>query len=196
MPSPELLHRWAGFRRIVVVSGHMTDLPAREVPRFPETAVASVRAEVRRRFDTWEIRADDLLICGGARGTDLLCATEAARRSATVWMLLAKADPAFEADSVAGADPSWIDTFRAMLQRTPSWDAAQIGVAADDEQLYARTNTWMLEVAAAQQGDDPAHVLALWDGKRGDGPGGSEDLVTQAERRGMVVEIVRPLPPA
>jgi hypothetical protein len=192
MPSPALLHRHAGFRRVVVASGHMTDLPGRRSPRFPESAVPQVRREVGERLDAWGLGADDLLICGGSRGADLVIATEARRRAATVWVLLARPDPSFEADSVAGADPAWTDTFRDMLQRTPSWDATQIGVAADDDDLYARTNTWLLDVATAQQGDEPVHVVAVWDGRSGDGPGGTADLVAQAQRRGMLVDVVRP----
>src|SRR3954451_43134 len=171
----------------------MTVASGRATPRFPEEAVDEVRDAVRRRFDAWGLGTADLLICGGARGTDLLCAGEALRQGATVWLLLAKPDQDFEADSVAGGDPSWIDTFRDTLQRTPSWDASQIGVGAADDDLYARTNTWMLDIATAQHGDAPTRVIAVWDGKHGDGPGGSADLVAQAERRGMITEVMVPI---
>ena len=54
--------------------------------------------------------------------------------------------------------------------------------------IWQRANRWMIEEAlrlAPRQA-----LLALWDGKGGDGPGGTEQLVREAARFG-----IRALPP-
>jgi hypothetical protein len=153
-----------------------------------------VRRLVAEQMDEWQVGERDLLICGAARGGDLLCATAALRRGATVWVLLAKPHQQFEEGSVAGADPSWVETFRDTLQRAPSWDLSQFGDLPAGDEPYARTNRWMLEVAAAQSVESPFAVLAIWDGQEAEGTGGSADLVAEARVRGARLEIIDPRP--
>ncbi len=53
------------------------------------------------------------------------------------------------------------------------------------EDVWSRANLWMVEdaVALAPQ----RTLLALWDGKGGDGPGGTEHLVSVAPNYGIRV---------
>jgi hypothetical protein len=189
-----LLHRVAGFRQVVVVTGHMTDDPGRRQRRFPEYEVPRVRRDVNARLDEWGIAEADLLICGGARGGDLICAAEARRRGSTVWMLLARPESEFEKTSVAGADPAWTDVFRDMLQRCPSWDLSQLGDVPDGDEAYVLANQWMLDVGEVQSTDLPLIVLAIWDGADAAGAGGSGGLVAEARKRAARIEVVDPLP--
>lgn len=194
MPSPGLLHRAGGFRQVVVVTGHLTDAPDRPQPRFPESAVPRVRRLVEERFDDWGISDPDLVICGGARGGDLICASQARSRGATVWLLLARPATEFEQSSVGGADPAWIEVFRDVLQRCPSWDLSQTGNMPQGDEVYAVANKWMLDVAETQATAVPLIVLAIWDGADPASPGGSAGMVTEASKRGARIEVVDPLP--
>lgn len=194
MASPELLKRPGRFRMVIVVTGHMTDAQDRATPRFPESEVPRVRRMIGEQLDEWKVADHDLLICGAARGGDLLCATEALRRSATVWALLAKPSAQFERGSVAGSDPAWVEIFRDTLQRAPSWDLSQLGELPTGDKPYAQANRWMLEVAADQSKSSQFAVLAIWDGQEAAGVGGTSDLVAEARARGALVDIIDPRP--
>jgi hypothetical protein len=50
--------------------------------------------------------------------------------------------------------------------------------------IWQRTNLWLLEEALASEAPNLA-LIALWDGKSGDGPGGTKDLVDTARNRGV-----------
>jgi hypothetical protein len=64
-------------------------------------------------------------------------------------------------------------------QDLPSWMRAPAGY-----DVWQRTNIWLLEEALAS-GAPNLSLIALWDGKSGDGPGGTKDLVEQARKHGV-----------
>jgi hypothetical protein len=106
MSPPSILQHPGNFQKVVIVTGHMTDAPDRATPRFPESEVSRVRTEVDAVFRAWHLGLNDLLICGAARGGDLIAATAARSLGATVWALLAQPAEKFVTDSVAGGDPA------------------------------------------------------------------------------------------
>jgi len=192
MSSVKLLTRPGHFRRTVAVTGHMTDAPDRGSPRFPESEVPRVRQRVTDVFAAWDLGSEDLLICGGARGTDLICAFEARRRGATVWVLLARAAEEFERGSVAGSDSIWIDQYYTLLQRVPSWELEQVERFHGCKDVYAAANEWILDTALCQGADGEVVVLAVWDGTRAAGEGGTGDMVDSARARDAPVEVINP----
>jgi len=179
----------ASSPRVVVVSGHMVDAPGRPEPRFPPDQVARVAAEVREAFDDWAVDGSTTLITGGARGADLLAAEAARDRGAEVRVMLALPPDEFEARSV-GTD--WADRFRTALAAA---EVEVIGHPPDDD-VFARTNAHMIEIARAL--DPEPHALIVWDGREGDGPGGTRDFIAQLgyEGPGERVRIIDPTPPA
>ena len=172
-----------------MATGHLTDSPERAVPRFPERAVDAVAATCERVLRGWGLGTDDLLICGGARGGDLLAAGTARSLGATVWLLLAQPPDEFEAASVAGADIDWVSEFRGLLHRVPSWVLDAAHPSDPGPGIYAETNRWILEVAEVQAEAGHLRLLAVWDGRPGDGPGGTGDMVETA--RALGAEVVR-----
>ena len=75
---------------------------------------------IEEALRSWKFGSGDLLICGGARGGDLIAATVADRLGATVWILLAEAPDDFERNSVAGSAEHWVDEFRTFVDRVPT----------------------------------------------------------------------------
>jgi hypothetical protein len=177
---------------VVVVTGHLTDAPDRASPRFPESQVDRVRGEIGALFDDWGLDADDLLICGGARGGDLIGASEARARGASVWVLLSRPADEFVDGSVAGADPAWVDRYWWMLQRAPSWELTAVPKYAGREDVYAAANEWMLETALFHSDPQAPNVVAIWDGRDADGVGGTGHMVETARAHGAHVEIIKP----
>jgi len=64
-----------------------------------------------------------------------------------------------------------------------------------DYGIWQRNNLWMLYNALAEScdnttGDPNLTLIALWDGDKGDGPGGTGDLVEKVQRLGGRNEII------
>jgi hypothetical protein len=191
--SPSILQRAGTFRKVVIVTGHMTDAPDRATPRFPESEVSRVRSEVYAAFRLWDLGANDLLICGAARGGDLISATAARSLGATVWALLAHPSEKFVTESVAGGDPAWIEEYRDLLQHAPSWDLTDTATFADRSDVYAAANEWMLATANHQADDTAPNLLAIWDGTDAGGIGGTAHMVAEAQRHNTIVKVISPL---
>jgi uncharacterized protein len=160
---------------VVLASGHLIDAPGRTPPRFPPEEVPRVTAQVRQALEQWGVTADTTVITGGARGADLVVAEEALTRGARIVVCLALPQEEFEQRSVALPGSDWADRFRRLLNAAEVRHLTdQPGVTAGDD-VFARTNRWMVEMATTL--DPNPHAVVVWDGKQGDGPGGTRDLV-------------------
>ncbi|HET9517847.1 MAG TPA: hypothetical protein VFO77_08990, partial [Actinoplanes sp.] len=60
--------------RVVLVSGHLVDGPERPEPRFPADQVSWVTDRVADVLDLWRVGPGTTLVCGGARGADIIAA--------------------------------------------------------------------------------------------------------------------------
>jgi hypothetical protein len=181
--------------RTIVFSGHRIDAPDREQPRFPpipeaeEKATELIRAaieEEKRRAGNGPING----IAGGASGGDIIFHEQCAALGIPTELLLALPRDAFAAASVADAGPNWVDRYRALWQRLdvkvlsqtealPDWLAVR-----DDYSIWQRNNRWILH-SATSRADTDVSLIVLWDGKGGDGPGGTQDMVELGGKRGV-----------
>ena len=179
---------------VVLASGHMVDAPGRAHPRFPPSVEAPVAAAVAAALDGWGLGPGDVLVCGGARGTDILAAEAAVARGAAVHLRLARPLEAFVDESVRLPASTWERRLRDLLPRA---DTAVLPPApGDDRPVWARANLWMLAEARALA-TSPAHlkVLLVWDGRPGDGPGGTADVAARTAPLGAEVLVVDPAAP-
>jgi len=94
--------------------------------------------------------------------------------------------------SVLDAGPDWMERYRRLCDRLdtkvlaqsaelPGWLAARRGYS-----IWERNNSWLLHTALSRAETDVT-LLVLWDGKGGDGPGGTQDMVALAGSRGVRV---------
>jgi hypothetical protein len=153
----------------------MVDPPDRTTTRFPAAQESYVRVEVERALDRWGVGAGTVVICGGARGADIIVAEAAIARGAEVLLCLAMPLAEFERESVAVPGTDWSERFRRLLDVAEVHLLEEAGGGADNDR-FARANGWMVDRATALAGGRP-HVILVWDGHSGDGPGGTEDLV-------------------
>ena len=179
-------------RRVVLFTGHMIDAPGRERPRFPATGEAAAREAIRAAM------AEELSHAG--RGRDRHRRRRQWRRSAVPRGLRRARDrhatlpgacrpQQFIVASVQRGGPGWVERFRRACERLPRRELARTkelpgwlqGKANYD--IWQRNNLWMLHNALAQ-GRDKVTLVALWDGEKGDGPGGTEHMVEKARGPG------------
>jgi tetratricopeptide (TPR) repeat protein len=172
--------------RVVLFSGHMVDDPAvrgegKEKPaRFPGAKTEAAAARIAAALDEIGAGPGDLGICGGACGGDLLFAEACLARSMRLEVRLAQEVNRFVRDSVTFADPDrrWERAF-ARATAAPTRVLLmpdEIGPAPEGVSIYDRCNRWMMYAALAH-GVDKVSFVTLWDGAKGDGPGGAENMV-------------------
>jgi len=173
-----------GPRRVFLFSGHMIDAPGRKIPRFSphkEPLVTRATAELLSRLDAGPA---DLAICGGACGGDLIFAEAALSRGVHIEVYLPFDEPLFLARSVDFAGAQWRARFEAVKSRAVLHVMPEENRLADEDgATYARNNQWMLE-SASRFGAQKVEFIALWDGRRADGPGGTQHLIEEVRRIG------------
>ena len=173
----------------VLFSGHMVDAPDRPSPRFPPERVPVVRraiAEAIWPFDESDAEGISGLACGG----DLLFAEEWLKTGRLLHAYLPRDEADFLDESVRFAGEEWVDSFRAVTA-----DPKLVLSGPDQEMLglddpHTANNLRMLDAAILRSSG--LHGLFLWDGKGGDGPGGTEHLASAVVEEGGSVTVLRP----
>ena len=101
----------------------------------------------------------------------------------------------FIVESVQFAGPSWVDRFNKLYSKLPRQVLSQTKELPkwlrkkEDYTIWERNNLWELNNALVNGGINMT-LIALWDGKGGDGPGGTEHMVKEAKSKGaQVIEI-------
>ena len=170
----------------LVFTGHMTDLPDRKEPRFPPALEGAARTAIGAELDRLKAIAGGF--ASGARGGDILFHEECRRRGIATTIVLPFAPDEFAKASIEGADGDWLRRFRRLWDETPVERRLVLNLPVNDD-AFAICNARLLELARRQ---GSIHLIALWDGKGGDGPGGTADLVNQAAGSGDHPRIIAP----
>jgi tetratricopeptide (TPR) repeat protein len=169
--------QWAP-RQVFLFSGHMIDAPDRKDPRFPPDKEPIAAKAIADRLDALGAGPEDLAICGGACGGDLLFAEACLARGLKLELRIPFDEPTFIEKSVAFAPGNWTDRFyqvkgnpNAKLFVMPD----ELGPTPKKVNPYARDNLWQLYTALSW-GPDKVRFICLWNRKGGDGPGGTEHM--------------------
>ena len=181
--------------RIVVFSGHRIDEPGRAEPRFPAEAEGAAARLIRGAVVAERAAAGNGSVkgvAGAASGGDILFHEVCGELGFPTTVGLAVPAGPFVAASVAGAGPAWVERFHRLCNRVtprvlseraelPNWLARR-----RDYTIWDRNNRWLLHMALSRM-DTDVTLIVLWDGRGGDGPGGTEDMVHLAQSRGVKV---------
>lgn len=183
----------------ILFTGHMIDRERRTEPRFPKEMENTVRAAIKTRLQQEVERLTGLPIigiAGGACGSDIifheLC--EELGIKSRLYLLLPRDQ--YIAESVHFAGNHWVHRFDTLMGKLPVYTLLQHKALPKWLQkkphysIWERNNLWML-YSALVCGGPQLTIIAVWDGKKGDGPGGTEHLVQTAKQRGGKVEIIR-----
>jgi len=176
----------------------MMDAPGRKTPRLPARAEAAAQAAIRRSVEailaTTAPSETTVGIAGGASGGDILFHEQCAELGVPTLFRLALPIEEYIAASVAPAGGEWVRRFRELIARLGPGAIRVLdsSIVLPDSltegaqlNIWQRTNLWMVDEALALAPERT--LLALWDGKPGDGPGGTEHLVRAAPGFGIEV---------
>lgn len=181
--------RWQP-RQVFLFSGHRIDEPLRSPPRFAadkETFAAGKIAEVLDRFGAGP---EDLAFSQAAAGGDLLFVEACQQRSVRCRILLPFAEADFIRESILpsqGGD-KWRERFFSVKARQEQAQLPmrlmpdELGPLPEQVDAFERCNSWLL-YSALSCGIDKVRFIALWDGGDGDGPGGTQHLYHEVQRR-------------
>lgn len=166
----------------ILFTGHMIDRPERPIPRFPPSLEMAARARIARSLDRYVPLLGQSPVMGfasGARGSDILFHEECHRRSIDTVVVIPFPPDVFIQTSVAlGTDgDTWPRRFWQLWNGTPPERRHMLSLERTDS-AYATCNMRLLELATRY---GRVHLIALWDGKAGDGPGGTADLVSKVK---------------
>ena len=175
----------------LIFTGHMIDLPGRAHARFPPSLEAAVEGEIRRRVGRQRGRVSEIAgFASAARGGDIIFHEVCRELGIETAIVLPFEPKQFVATSVAGVpEGHWRSQFWALWndqKHTLNREVLGLPQAAD---AYRRCNERLLELAKLH---GQVHLIALSDGKQGDGPGGTADLVQQARSAGDEPDIFSP----
>ena len=181
----------------ILFTGHMIDKPGRKEPRFPSEKEAAVREKIREKVleEKNKINGPVTGIAGSACGGDILFHEVCDELGIKTQLLLALPADKFKTESVAFAGTAWIERFDSLYHKLPHQtlcDTKELPVwlqKKNDYTIWERNNLWELH-SALVNGGMKMSLIALWDGQGGDGAGGTEHMVKQANERGGKVMVI------
>jgi hypothetical protein len=170
--------------KVFLFSGHMIDRPSRPQPRFPAEKELIAAKAIADRLDAFEAGPGDLAICGGACGGDTLFAEACLARGLRLQLHIQFQEREFLRASVGFAGDTWLDRYD-RLKANPNTSVLvqpdELGPAPRGTDPYVRNNLWQLYTALTH-GAEKVRFISFWDGKEGDGPGGTRDMVRAVEQ--------------
>jgi tetratricopeptide (TPR) repeat protein len=178
---------------VVCATGHVIDPPDRPVARFPATREASVRLRIESLLRRWGV---GLGYSGAAGGADIIFAETIHALGGETSLILPVDRETFCRWSVEGSGGEYVKRYRAVL--TIAAFVSESPFSRQDLQgggLWDFGNRMILGNALrrASELETPLKVLAVWDGKRGDGRGGTADMVALARQCGLTVHVIDPM---
>jgi hypothetical protein len=185
-------------KRILLFTGHRIDAPNREKPRFPADKEEVARQKIKEAV-AGEMATSGCIsygIAGGASGGDILFHEVCEELGISTQLYLALPRDQYVTESVAPAGPKWVDRFDRLHKKVPfrilsnSAELPRWLSEKPNYSLWQRNNLWILHNALADAGGENVALIALWNGEKGDAPGGTEDLVQKARERGAKTVIL------
>lgn len=178
-------------KQVLLFSGHTIDSSDRPQPRFPPGMEQEAREKIEAVLDRLEANSQDLAIALGiACGGDILFLEACLQRQIQTEVYLPFEPAEFIAQSVSFAGDNWIERFE-RIKNHPlvkiHLQPEELGLLPVGENPYERNNHWVLN-SSLVYGSDRVRFIVLWDGKGGDGQGGTFDMVERVRGLGGTVE--------
>jgi tetratricopeptide (TPR) repeat protein len=181
--------------RTILFSGHMIDEPGRNPPRFPDSLTGKVRDAITSKLQQEQARTAGSVVAlaSGASGGDLLFHEVCEELGIEHRLYLPLPPDRFRNESVSPAGREWEDRFDSFLKQSktskcmaaspdlPIWLSAKKGYTS-----WQRANLWLVHEALAL-GADNFTLLALWDGVKTEGLGGTSHTRMLAQKYGAAL---------
>lgn len=180
---------------VAVFCGHMIDREGRTVPRFPALAEDSVAGRIENWLSANPVKT---AFSSAACGADILFLEAALEAGIKIHVLLPFAVEPFLKTSVEHGGGEWVGRFHRVFDRASSLTIVNEDVADPDGSVFDFTNRLVAAQGVLHADAHGMRVrgLAVWNGLRGDGGGGTADAVACWIKAGLPVDVIHPLEPA
>jgi hypothetical protein len=194
-PSAEPMGMKSSPGCVLLFTGHMIDPTLASRPRFPSSIENQVQAAIRNAVKQAVDRAEGSVIgiASGASGGDLLFHEVCEELDVEHRLLLPLPADIFRSEAVSPAGPSWENRFDNLLRECPdpptlssSLELPQWLSVKKDYTAWQRFNLWLIHEALAV-GAKQFALLALWDGVRTEGIGGTYHMRLAAQEYGATI---------
>ena len=168
--------------KLAVCIGHMIDRPDRKDARFPPYLENEVRKRIRESINTLDARIG---YCSAACGADILFAEEMLKRNAEVHINLPFRREDFIEASVSFAGEGWVERFHSVIKQATSVTEPVREAYLGDDCLFDYGSEVMIGKAFlhADMLELSPILFAVWNGRSGDGRGGTADVVNSWKSR-------------
>ena len=153
----------------------MIDRPGRSKPRFTEDLTSTVTNGILKQLKEIEHSKLTRGLAGGACGGDIIFHELCLSRGIATEIYLSKSIKEFKDESVSYAGNNWIERFDRLLDQLP-YKILDSSHSSSANNLWEQTNTWMIN-EAMKMGNNRFTLMALWDHGKGDGKGGTADII-------------------
>lgn len=184
--------------RVILFTGHMIDPPGTKPPRFPDSLRERSRQSIRNAVQQELARTEGevVAIASGASGGDLLFHDVCGEIGLTHRLYLPLPSDLFRNESVSPAGRFWEDEFDGLLKKCPAPSVLSTSTelptwlsVKKDYTAWQRANLWLIYEALAV-GAKNFTLLALWDGVKTDGIGGTYHMRMVAQQYGAALVTV------
>jgi hypothetical protein len=186
------------YDRVLVFVGHQIDAPGR-APRFPAACEEKARQGIRARVAHYLESANGgrlVGFAGAASGGDILFHEVCVELGVETRMLVGVPERVHIREALSPANGDWLDRYRRLAQKVkprflsesdelPTW----LEERTSRYTPLLRTSLWFIKTANSVPAVQYT-LLALWDGEKGTGTGGTGDMVELAERNGFAKDII------
>ena len=189
--SPELADLWMPTPMVVTFTGHRLDQAGAE-PRFPHSALASVRDRLQERLGNRQIR---IAFCSLSEGADILFAQAALAAGLELNIVLANDRTALKNEWQDQGLGNYADVVEPILAGASKvYELAPEGPTGTAiDYLYANEIMLGSAILRAQECEGNLRGLAVWDRLPARGMGGTATMVAEMLALGLAVEIIDPL---
>lgn len=173
----------------ILFTGHMIDKEGREKTRFAATKEKKVLRAIEKEILKEKAFAKKYVrgIASGACGGDILFHELCLALEIPTNLYLAMGEEEFKKASVSFAGKNWEERFDELVKRLPVNILPEVENSTYN--IWEQTNLWMLD-KALENGGENMSLIALWDGEKGDGSGGTEHMIKIAKSKRARINII------
>jgi len=177
-------------KQVFLFSGHLVDEPGRTPARFPPEKESEAAEKIEEALARYQAGPGDLALTQGACGGDILFTEACHRRGVNVHWLQPFRESTFIEKSVVRSYESWRQRYYDAKSnsgveipiRSAPLELGEPPSYAKSGYAYERCNLWLLYTALSY-GIEKINFICLWDGKGGDGPGGTAHMYNEVKNR-------------
>jgi class 3 adenylate cyclase/tetratricopeptide (TPR) repeat protein len=186
----DFIERVFRFPRVAVFTGHRVDEAGRSTPRFPMALEEAVKGEIQKRLEGLNVSFG---YASAANGSDILFLEALSERNGEIHVVLPYERDHFLRDSVElPGQAGWGRRYEQVLSK-----AVEVLEASRRSQMCGKVSYEFADLVLhglasvhAQQLEVMLVPMAVWDGRKGDGPDGTAGTVERWRGAGLDVEVI------